>query len=143
MYTRPQDSACSAEISSPSKAIPFALARPNKFGTNQDAPTSEMIPSCGPNTNLNFAVSETNIKSPHNAKPTPPPAAIPLIAFTTGLGQLTIFLTNGLKPISIALAVDSPGDHLGSDGQPPPARSAPLQKPRPSPVRTTVLISAS
>ena len=89
---------------------------------------------------MNFAVSAARIKSPHKAKPTPPPAAIPLIAFTTGFGQFTIFLTKGLKPISIAFAVDSPGDQLGSLGQPPPARSAPLQNPLPSPVRTTVLI---
>ena len=65
---------------------------------------------------------------------------IPLISFTTGLVQFTIFLTKGLKPISMAFAVDSPGDHWGSLGQPPPARSAPLQNPLPSPVRTTVLI---
>ena len=102
-----------------------------------------MIPSCGPNTSLNFADSEAMIKSPHSANPTPPPADIPLIALTIGFGQLTIFLTKGLKPISIALAVDSPGDHLGSVGQPPPAKSAPLQKPLPSPVIMTDLIELS
>ena len=101
-------------MSSPKSAIPFALALPSKLGISHEAPTSEIIPSCGPKTSLNFADSEAIIKSPQRANPPPPPAEIPLIALTTGLGQSTIYLTKGLNPISIALAVDSPGDHLGS-----------------------------
>ena len=36
----------------------MAFALPIKFGTNQDAPTSGIIPSWGPKTSLNFALSE-------------------------------------------------------------------------------------
>ena len=75
----------SADRSSPSNPIPFALALPIKFGTNQDAPTSEMIPKLGPKTSLNFADVEAITISPQRANPTPPPAAIPLIAVITGL----------------------------------------------------------
>ena len=71
--------------------------------------------------------------------------AITLLDLTTlsgddTLGKVEKLCIKGLNPISIAFAVDSPGDHFGSLGQPPPARSAPLQNPLPSPVRTTVLI---
>ena len=65
--------------------MPFALALPIKLGTNHEEPTSEIIPKLGPKTSLNFADFAAITISPHNARPTPPPAAIPLIAVITGL----------------------------------------------------------
>jgi hypothetical protein len=44
-----------------------------------------MIPKLGPKTSLNFAEVEAITISPQSANPTPPPAAIPLIAVITGL----------------------------------------------------------
>ena len=80
--------------------------------------------------------------SPHRASPTPPPAAMPFIAFIIGFFELTIFLTRGLKPISIAFAVALPADQPSSVGQPPLARSAPAQKPLPFPVIIIDLIES-
>ena len=88
--------------------MPFALALPIRLGTNQDAPTSEIIPKFGPKTNLNFAEDEAITISPQRANPTPPPAAIPLMAVITGLFDWVIALTKGLKAFSILLKVASP-----------------------------------
>ena len=123
--------------------MPLALALPTRLGTNQEAPTSGMIPRLGPKTNLNFADSEATIKSPDRAKPTPPPAAIPFIAVITGLSIEVINLIKGLKPISILFAPISPPDKPSSLGQPPFARSAPEQNPLPSPVIIITLESFS
>ena len=105
------------------------------MGTNQDAPTSEIIPSCFPKTNLNLADLAAIKISPLNARPTPPPAAIPFIALMTGLGQATIFLIIGFKKSSILFAEIWPLVHSGLVGHPPPLKSAPEQKPLPSPVK--------
>ena len=132
----PHSCAFSADRSSPSKAKPLARARPTKFGTSQLAPTSGIMPNWGAKTRRNLALSAASTKSLDSARPTPPPAATPLIAVITGLGLSTTARTSGLKPISIELAVISPGVMPFSLGQLPPARSAPAQKPRPLPVST-------
>ena len=100
------------------------------------------MPSWFPKTNLNLADLEAIIISPLKASPAPPPAATPFMALTTGFGQFTIFLIMGFIPIIMLFAADSPADHSGSLGHPPPVKSAPEQKPLPSPVKITDLISS-
>ena len=105
-----------------------------RLGTNHDAPTSEIIPKFGPKTNLNFADSAATTISPVSARPTPPPAAIPFIALTTGFVDCVIALTRGLKAFSILTEPASPGVKPLVLGHPPSTRSAPEQKPLPLPV---------
>ena len=80
----PQAFASEADKLSPNSARPLARARPTRFGRNQEAHMSGMIPRLGPKTSLNFAVSAATAMSPARARPTPPPAATPLMAVTTG-----------------------------------------------------------
>ena len=92
---------------------------------------------------MNLADSEATIRSPESASPTPPPAAMPFMAVITGLSIEVINLMRGLNPISILLAPDSPPVIPSSIGQPPLAKSAPEQKPLPSPVIIITLESFS
>ena len=94
------------------------------------------MPRLGPKTSLNLADSAAKTISPHNAKPTPPPAAIPFTAEITGLFDCVMAFTKGLNAFSILLKVTSPEERPSELGQPPSTRSAPAQKPLPLPVMT-------
>ena len=90
---------------------------------------------------MNFADLLAITRSPDSARPTPPPAAIPLTALTTGLFDWVMAFTSGLKAFSMLFAAASPGEIPLGFGHPPSTRSAPEQNPLPLPVSKTDLTS--
>ena len=102
------------------------------------------MPSLGPNVSTNLADSAAMQTSASRASPTPPPAATPLIAVTVGTDSVWKSSIMGFQRCSMPCAAPSPAVRLvGSPSCPPPARSAPLEKPRPSPVSTSARMEGS
>ena len=96
------------------------------------------MPSRGPKVATKNADRAAIEMSQDIASPNPPPAATPLMRATVGTEQFAIARIAGLKISPMLSALDPPASRLLAAD-----RSAPEQKPRPAPVRTTTRTSSS
>ena len=115
-----------------------ARASPTVCGRNQVPPRSG-ISEMRTKAWSKRAERAASTMSQASAKLAPPPAATPLIAPTIGLGSARMARIIGLKRRSMS-APRSGGRAASGSPVPPPARSAPAQKPRPVPVSSTARI---
>ena len=82
----PQACACSAPIFSPSSAQALARAGPISRGRKKLTPQSGISPM-RLNASTKLALRAATTMSQASARPTPMPAATPLTAHTTGIGE--------------------------------------------------------
>ena len=134
-------SASSAGTELPSMASARARASPTVCGRNQVPPRSG-ISEMRTKAWSKRAERAASTISQASARLAPPPAATPFTAATIGLGRARMARIIGLKRRSMAAPRSGWPAASGSPG-PPPARSAPAQKPRPMPVSRTARISLS
>jgi len=127
---RPHSLACSALICGASMVRARARASPTRRGRNHVLPPSGSRPMRAKACRNEADLPATAI-SAASAKLMPTPAATPFTAATMGLGSVRMVRITGLKNFSRA----EPESAVGPPSRSGSARSAPAQKPRPTPVR--------